>query len=87
MCSVSSAGYLNSLMNPIIYAKFNKDFRRPIQLFLRCHCLDVNERLRAEQFAEQFGTAGGNSSVNGANDLSASRLKVSRRTGDIFPVY
>ena len=61
-------------MNPIIYAKFNKDFRRPIQLFLRCHCRDVNERLRAEQFAEQFGAGVGSSGA--VNELSASRLRL-----------
>ena len=43
-------------MNPVIYAKFNRDFRRPFQEFLKCHCLDVNKRLREEEYREKYGS-------------------------------
>ncbi|PAA64858.1 hypothetical protein BOX15_Mlig005906g1 [Macrostomum lignano] len=56
-------GYVNSFMNPIIYAKFNRDFRTPFKHILLCHCKSINDRLRAEQFAEQYGLAGNRKSI------------------------
>ncbi|XP_051949730.1 5-hydroxytryptamine receptor 1A-alpha-like [Xyrauchen texanus] len=32
-------GYSNSLLNPIIYAYFNKDFQNAFKKFLRCKCI------------------------------------------------
>uniref|UniRef100_A0A1I8HT90 G_PROTEIN_RECEP_F1_2 domain-containing protein n=1 Tax=Macrostomum lignano TaxID=282301 RepID=A0A1I8HT90_9PLAT len=48
-------GYVNSFMNPIIYAKFNRDFRTPFKHLLLCHCRSINERLRSQQYSEQYG--------------------------------
>lgn len=48
-------GYSNSLLNPVIYARFNRDFRTPFKCILQCRCADINSRLRSEDFAEQFG--------------------------------
>ncbi|PAA81973.1 hypothetical protein BOX15_Mlig014623g3, partial [Macrostomum lignano] len=48
-------GYVNSFMNPIIYAKFNRDFRMPFKHLLLCHCRSINERLRSQQYSEQYG--------------------------------
>lgn len=48
-------GYTNSLLNPIIYARFNRDFRTPFKCILQCRCANINSRLRSEDFAEQFG--------------------------------
>jgi 7 transmembrane receptor (rhodopsin family) len=47
-------GYTNSLLNPIIYVRFNRDFRVPFRHIVRCHVIDLNFRLRAERFAEQY---------------------------------
>uniref|UniRef100_A0A1I8H858 G_PROTEIN_RECEP_F1_2 domain-containing protein n=1 Tax=Macrostomum lignano TaxID=282301 RepID=A0A1I8H858_9PLAT len=60
---VRAGGYVNSFMNPIIYAKFNRDFRTPFKHILLCHCKSINDRLRAEQFAEQYGLAGNRKSI------------------------
>ena len=48
-------GYTNSFLNPIIYARFNRDFRTPFKHILQCHCRDINSRLRSENFNEQYG--------------------------------
>ncbi len=48
-------GYMNSLLNPIIYAQFNRDFRLPFIYILQCHCTSINERMRTEMFAHDFG--------------------------------
>ena len=39
-------GYFNSLLNPIIYARFNTEFRRPFIEILCCRCLGINNKLR-----------------------------------------
>ena len=48
-------GYANSLLNPIIYARFNRDFRTPFKHILQCHIRDINVRIRTENYTEQFG--------------------------------
>jgi len=48
-------GFANSFLNPIIYARFNRDFRTPFKHILQCHIYDINSRLRSENYAEQFG--------------------------------
>jgi len=48
-------GYANSLLNPIIYARFNRDFRTPFKHILQCHIRDINVRLRSDNYTEQFG--------------------------------
>uniref|UniRef100_A0A0X3QG73 5-hydroxytryptamine receptor 1A-alpha n=2 Tax=Schistocephalus solidus TaxID=70667 RepID=A0A0X3QG73_SCHSO len=48
-------GYMNSFLNPIIYAQFNRDFRIPFIYILRCQCGSINDRIRTESFAHQFG--------------------------------
>ncbi|XP_051164461.1 5-hydroxytryptamine receptor 1-like [Leptopilina boulardi] len=48
-------GYCNSLLNPIIYATLNRDFRRPFKeiLFFRCSKLDL--MMREEFYHSQYG--------------------------------
>ncbi|XP_037089615.1 5-hydroxytryptamine receptor 1-like [Pollicipes pollicipes] len=48
-------GYLNSLLNPIIYATFNRDFRRPFREILCLRCRSLKPLLRQEQYQEQYG--------------------------------
>lgn len=39
-------GYANSFLNPIIYARFNTEFRQPFKEILLCRCRGINSRLR-----------------------------------------
>ena len=48
-------GYTNSLLNPIIYARFNRDFRTPFKEILCFRCKGINIRLRSESYVEQYG--------------------------------
>ena len=48
-------GYANSFLNPIIYARFNRDFRVPFRLILQCKCRSINTQMRVSEFAEQYG--------------------------------
>ncbi|PAA49272.1 hypothetical protein BOX15_Mlig006460g1 [Macrostomum lignano] len=73
-------GYVNSFLNPIIYAKFNRDFRMPFKHILLCHCRSINNRLRAEQYAEQYGLTGNSRKASSAA-TSAGRLQ-RRRSSD-----
>ena len=45
-------GYCNSFLNPIIYARFNRDFRKPFKEIICCRCQGINIRLRSELFLE-----------------------------------
>ena len=48
-------GFANSFLNPIIYARFNREFRKPFKEILLCKCRGINRRLRTETYAEQYG--------------------------------
>ena len=48
-------GYANSFLNPLIYARFNREFRTPFKEILLLRCRGINTRLRTETYAEQFG--------------------------------
>ncbi|ESO01392.1 hypothetical protein HELRODRAFT_81881, partial [Helobdella robusta] len=48
-------GYANSFLNPIIYARFNREFRKPFREILLFRCLGINRRLRFDTYAEQYG--------------------------------
>ena len=63
-------GYANSFLNPIIYARFNRDFRTPFKYILQCHCADINSRLRSQNFVEQYGGGGGRDVVETKADFS-----------------
>ena len=47
-------GFANSFLNPIIYARFNRDFRKPFKAILFCKCRHINAHLRSERFTEEF---------------------------------
>lgn len=48
-------GYANSLLNPIIYATFNRDFRKPFQEILYFRCSNLNIMMREDFYHSQYG--------------------------------
>ena len=68
-------GYANSLFNPIIYARFNRDFRTPFKHILQCRIRGINNRLRTDNYTEQYGgmAVGPRPSVAGADWLQRPR--------------
>uniref|UniRef100_A0A6M2E065 Putative 5-hydroxytryptamine receptor 1-like protein n=1 Tax=Xenopsylla cheopis TaxID=163159 RepID=A0A6M2E065_XENCH len=48
-------GYANSLLNPIIYATLNKDFRKPFQEILYFRCSSLNLMMREDFYHSQYG--------------------------------
>ncbi|VDP69440.1 unnamed protein product [Echinostoma caproni] len=48
-------GYVNSFLNPIIYAKYNQEFRLPFKMILLCQCRNINARLRSATFSAEYG--------------------------------
>lgn len=48
-------GYANSLLNPIIYATLNRDFRKPFQQILFFRCGSLNHMMREEFYQSQYG--------------------------------
>nr|QSG30392.1 5-hydroxytryptamine receptor [Rapana venosa] len=50
-------GYANSFLNPVIYARFNRDFRTPFKEILLFRCRGINSRMRSESYVEQYGGA------------------------------
>nr|ANO39070.1 GCR107 [Schmidtea mediterranea] len=54
-------GYFNSFINPIIYAIFNRDFQKPLKLFVSCQCKNMNNKLRNANYVDEIG---GTSSLN-----------------------
>lgn len=48
-------GYANSFLNPVIYARFNREFRTPFKEILLFRCHGINSRMRSESYVEQYG--------------------------------
>ena len=48
-------GYLNSFLNPLIYVRYNRDFRTPFKEILCCHCRNIDASVRSKNYAEQYG--------------------------------
>ncbi|XP_041985175.1 5-hydroxytryptamine receptor 1-like [Aricia agestis] len=48
-------GYINSLLNPIIYATLNRDFRKPFKEILFFRCSNLNHMMREEFYHSQYG--------------------------------
>ncbi|KAL9694226.1 hypothetical protein quinque_013511 [Culex quinquefasciatus] len=51
-------GYANSLLNPIIYATLNRDFRKPFQEILFFRCSNLNNMMREDFYHSQYGDPG-----------------------------
>ncbi|KAL6254572.1 hypothetical protein P5V15_014624 [Pogonomyrmex californicus] len=61
-------GYCNSALNPIIYAVFNKDFRKPFILIMCLRWRNLNEMMREEYYHRQFGGRRTRSGINDGNN-------------------
>uniref|UniRef100_A0AC35F857 G-protein coupled receptors family 1 profile domain-containing protein n=1 Tax=Panagrolaimus sp. PS1159 TaxID=55785 RepID=A0AC35F857_9BILA len=48
-------GYFNSMLNPLIYCKFNRDFRLPFREMLCCRFYTIQNVVRRESYKSQFG--------------------------------
>ena len=47
-------GYFNSALNPMIYARFNREFRRPFIEILCFRCKGINDKLRDEERKKMY---------------------------------
>jgi len=47
-------GYSSSMLNPLIYSKFNREFRLPFREIMYCHCRGLNEKIRRQDFLENL---------------------------------
>ncbi len=47
-------GYCSSMLNPIIYSKFNREFRTPFREILYCRCKGLNEKIRRQEYLENL---------------------------------
>lgn len=50
-------GYINSLLNPIIYVTFHHDFRNSFKHLLCLRCMTINEHIRKDEYKSQYGEA------------------------------
>lgn len=68
-------GYCNSLLNPIIYATLNRDFRKPFREILYFRCGNLNHMMREEFYHSQYGDPVNNYEIKaGESAESAERL-------------
>ncbi|XP_076249505.1 5-hydroxytryptamine receptor 7 isoform X2 [Calliopsis andreniformis] len=62
-------GYCNSLLNPIIYATLNRDFRKPFREILYFRCSNLNHMMREEFYQSQYGDPIKAADMDGAERL------------------
>ncbi|CAH8457442.1 unnamed protein product [Schistosoma curassoni] len=89
-------GYVNSFLNPLIYAKFDREFRGPFKMILLCHCRNINARLRAVHYSAQYGLPSSSSkrqsivvpSLYTRNDMASRCLgqSVNQRSTSAVPI-
>lgn len=48
-------GYVNSALNPVIYATLNRDFRKPFREILCLRCSTLDDMMRREFYHQQYG--------------------------------
>ena len=48
-------GYVNSCLNPLIYARFNREFRTPFKEILCCRCRQINQSVRQTDYQYRYG--------------------------------
>jgi 5-hydroxytryptamine receptor 7 len=47
-------GYSSSMLNPIIYSKFNREFRTPFREIICCRCKGLNDKIRRQEYLENL---------------------------------
>ncbi len=47
-------GYSSSMFNPIIYSKFNREFRTPFREIIYCRCRGLNDKIRRQEYLENL---------------------------------
>ncbi|UJR27541.1 hypothetical protein I4U23_008823 [Adineta vaga] len=47
-------GYTSSMLNPLIYSKFNREFRTPFREIIYCRCSGLNEKIRRQDYLENL---------------------------------
>ncbi|CAF1356118.1 unnamed protein product [Adineta ricciae] len=47
-------GYTSSMLNPLIYSKFNREFRTPFREIIYCRCRGLNEKIRRQEYLENL---------------------------------
>lgn len=47
-------GYSSAMLNPIIYSKFNREFRTPFREIMSCRCKGLNEKIRRQEYLENL---------------------------------
>ena len=47
-------GYSSAMLNPIIYSKFNREFRTPFREIMCCRCIGLNEKIRRQEYLENL---------------------------------
>ncbi|XP_015433143.1 PREDICTED: 5-hydroxytryptamine receptor 1-like [Dufourea novaeangliae] len=67
-------GYCNSLLNPIIYATLNRDFRKPFREILYFRCSNLNHMMREEFYQSQYGDPINNYEIKAGEMDGAERL-------------
>ena len=68
-------GYCNSLLNPIIYATLNKDFRKPFRQMLNLRFTNLNHAMREEFYQSQYGNPISNYETKAREMKDFKRLK------------
>ncbi|XP_014470666.1 PREDICTED: 5-hydroxytryptamine receptor 1-like [Dinoponera quadriceps] len=77
-------GYCNSLLNPIIYATLNRDFRKPFREILYFRCGTLNHMMREEFYQSQYGDPVNNYEIKaGESAESADRFDDHRESMDV----
>lgn len=61
-------GYCNSLLNPVIYATLNRDFRKPFREILYFRCGNLQHMMREEFYQSQYGDPVNNYYVRSTNE-------------------
>jgi 5-hydroxytryptamine receptor 7 len=62
-------GYSSSMLNPLIYSKFNREFRTPFREIIYCRCRGLNDKIRRQDYLEN---------VYGDNHLQAPSLPINQ---------
>ncbi|CAF1570371.1 unnamed protein product [Rotaria magnacalcarata] len=62
-------GYSSSMLNPLIYSKFNREFRTPFREIIYCRCRGLNDKIRRQEYLEN---------LYGDNHLQVSSLPINQ---------